>query len=217
MPEKIDQVEGVTVSSARLAELVAMWETAFTDRAGCTVESDEAEDIHALLTEIQSIRFQASSVPSASPEAISVALGIERRLMNAQPTIGNASNATFIDSHLEPVFSLLKGLLGDLSCQHRDATALEPEVSDERIVAAACALARCSWVRLGSGDSGYAKRKYPGGVEEYVQKEWLKYAEDALAALTAALKPVALNSAAPTLGDQSPQRAFHLPAARPST
>lgn len=46
-------------------------------------------------------------------------IDIEKRLMNAQPTIGEASNAPFIDNNIDPVLALLKKYLGESSCQHQ--------------------------------------------------------------------------------------------------
>lgn len=42
----------------------------------------------------------------------SILIEIERRLMNAQPTIANASNAAFIDNHIDPILEMLKDALG---------------------------------------------------------------------------------------------------------
>lgn len=47
------------------------------------------------------------------------------------------------------------------------------------------ALARQAWRRLRAADSAFAMDRYPGGEDEYAEVEWMRYREDAMAALSA--------------------------------
>ncbi len=50
--------------------------------------------------------------------------------------------------------------------------------------AMARALAKQGWRRFHAGDSSFANMRYPDGEREYVEVEWIRYHEDAMAALT---------------------------------
>lgn len=45
------------------------------------------------------------------------------------------------------------------------------------------ALARQAWRRLSAADSPFAMERYPGGEADYAETEWMRYREDASAAL----------------------------------
>tara|TARA_R110000851_G_C13102466_1_gene568863 strand:+ start:3056 stop:3445 length:390 start_codon:yes stop_codon:yes gene_type:complete len=60
------------------------------------------------------------------------------------------------------------------------------KISDAEVEAAARSMARSYWNRLNAGDSGFAKAKYPNGIDQYEAEQFPLYLNDARAALEAA-------------------------------